>query len=111
MTCDRSDVHDCIAHQPIDRIWLATGSTLDVSHWSLLSDIRATHPLHLVNGLPILDTHLRLAGCDLFVMGGAAALQLGPVARNLFGAKLASERIVSALTKNSLRRSYFAAYS
>ena len=97
------------AHQPIDRIWLATGSTLDVNHWALLSDIRAAHPLPVVNGLPVLDSHLRWAGCNLFIMGGAAALQLGPVARNLFGAGLASERIVLALKKNSLGRSYSAA--
>ena len=106
VTCNQSDVHDCMSHQPIDRIWLATGSTLDVNHWSLLSDIRATHPLPLVNGLPILDTHLRWAGCDLFIMGGAASLQLGPVARNLYGAKLASKRIVPALMKKCPRRSY-----
>jgi hypothetical protein len=98
-----------MAQQPIDRIWLATGSTLDVNHWSLLSDVRAAHAQPLINGLPILDHHLRWAGCDLFIMGGAAALQLGPVARNLFGGKLASQRIVPALTKNSLQRSYSAA--
>ena len=105
VTCNQPDAHDCIAHLPIDRIWLATGSTLDVNHWPLLSNIRATHPLPLVHGLPVLDPQLRWAGCNLFVMGGAAALQLGPVARNLFGAKLASERIVPALIKNASDRS------
>ncbi len=109
VTCNQLDAHDCIAHLSIDRIWLATGSTLDVEHWSLLSDIRATHPLPLVNGLPILDPHLRWASCNLFIMGGAAALQLGPVARNLFGARLASERIVPALTKKFSGRSNFVA--
>jgi hypothetical protein len=99
VTCTHPDAHHCIAHLPIDRIWLATGSTLDVNHWSLLSAIRETHPLPIMNGVPILDPHLCWAGCDLFIMGGAAALQLGPVARNLFGAKLASERIVPALLK------------
>ncbi|MEO1144887.1 MAG: FAD/NAD(P)-binding protein [Cyanobacteria bacterium J06638_22] len=97
VTCTQSATHNCIANLPIDRIWLATGSTLDVNHWSLVSDIRATHPLSLVHGLPVLDSHLRWAGCNLFIMGGAAALQLGPAARNLFGGKLASERIVPAL--------------
>ncbi|NER38847.1 MAG: lysine N(6)-hydroxylase/L-ornithine N(5)-oxygenase family protein [Oscillatoria sp. SIO1A7] len=105
VTCNQSDACDRIADQPIDRIWLATGSTLDVNHWALLSDIRAAHPLPVVNGLPVLDPDLRWAGCNLFVMGGAAALQLGPVARNLFGARLASERIVPALRENSVGRS------
>lgn len=35
---------------------------------------------------------------ELFLMGPWAALQVGPVARNLFGGKLASDRIVPALT-------------
>lgn len=61
----------------------------------------------VVNGLPILDPHLRWAGCNLFIMGGAAALQLGPVARNLFGAKLASKQIVPALIKGVGGRSHF----
>ncbi|MGK7904170.1 MAG: FAD/NAD(P)-binding protein [Hormoscilla sp.] len=100
VTCNQPGVHDCIAQQRIDRIWLATGSTLDVNHWPLLANIRATNPLPLVNGLPVLDEKLRWAGRNLFIMGGAAALQLGPVARNLFGARLASNRIVPALIKD-----------
>jgi hypothetical protein len=56
----------------------------------------------MVNGLPILDTHLRWPSCELFVMGGLAALQVGPVARNLREAKIASDRIVEALLKPSL---------
>lgn len=105
VTCNQPGVHHCIAQQSIDRIWLATGSTLDVGHWPLLDNIRAVHPLPLVNGLPVLDEHLRWAGCNLFIMGGAAALRLGPVARNLFGGRLASERIVPALIKDAKARS------
>ena len=37
--CDNHSVHDCIAHQPIHRIWLATGTTLDVRSHPLLADI------------------------------------------------------------------------
>ena len=105
VTCNQPGVHHCIAQQPIDRIWLATGSTLDVNHWPLLANIRATNPLPLVNGLPVLDARLRWAGRNLFIMGEAAALQLGPVARNLFGGRLASNRIVPALIKDFSRRS------
>jgi hypothetical protein len=82
---------------------LATGSQLDVAHWPLLADVQATYPAEIVKGLPVLDHHLRWPGCNLFVMGGAAALQLGPVARNLFGGRLASDRIVQALVKPSRR--------
>jgi hypothetical protein len=100
--CQNQAVHDCLAHVPIDRIWLATGSQLDIQQWSLLSEIRETYPLPTVNGLPILDEPLRWRGCELFIIGGAAALQLGPVARNLYGGKMASGRIVPALVKHTI---------
>ena len=101
VVCSHPEAHHCITHLPIDRIWLATGSTLDVYNWPLLSAVRERYPLPTVQGLPVLDKHLRWPGCNLFIMGGAAALQVGPVARNLFGAKLACDRIVPALIKEN----------
>jgi hypothetical protein len=95
-------VHDCIAHQPIHRIWLATGTTLDVRSHPLVTDVLAQYPIDTVHGLPVLDEHLRWPGCELFLMGRWAALHVGPVARNLFGGKLACDLIVPALTKTSL---------
>lgn len=96
ISCTQSGLHDCLAQLPIDRIWLATGSRLDVAHWPLLSEVRDRYPISMVNGLPVLDSCLRWSGCNLFVMGGAAALRVGPVARNLFGGKLSSDRILEA---------------
>jgi cation diffusion facilitator CzcD-associated flavoprotein CzcO len=105
VTCNDPSSQGCLAHLPIHRIWLATGSTIDVGNWSILSQVHETHPLPLVQGLPVLDQHLSWPGCpNLFIMGEAAALQLGPIARNLFGARLASERIVPALLKQADRR-------
>ena len=101
--CSAGAEHDCVAHLLIDRLWLATGSQLNIEHWPLLADVQATYPIEVVNGLPVLDEHLRWPGCNLFVMGGAAALRLGPVARNLFGGRLASDRIVPALVKPRIR--------
>lgn len=100
--CDTPLAHDCIAYQPIHRIWLATGTTLDINAHPLLVNVLAKHPIETVKGLPVLDKFLRWPGCELFLMGPWAALHVGPVARNLFGGKLASERIVPALTKASL---------
>ncbi|MEM9817280.1 MAG: FAD/NAD(P)-binding protein [Cyanobacteria bacterium P01_D01_bin.6] len=100
--CDNHSVHDCIAHQPIHRIWLATGTTLDIRSHPLLADVWEQYPIATVDGLPVLDKHLRWPGCELFLMGPWAALRVGPVARNLFGGKLACDRIVPALTKASL---------
>ncbi|MGD1949188.1 MAG: FAD/NAD(P)-binding protein [Leptolyngbyaceae cyanobacterium] len=104
VVCSHPKAHHCITHLPIDRIWLATGNTLDVNQWPLLSTVREHYPVPTVQGLPVLDKHLRWPGCNLFIMGGATALQVGPVARNLFGAKLACDRIVPALIKVGLGR-------
>lgn len=103
--CDRSAVHECIHHQKIDRIWLATGSQLDAATHPLLQDVLDTYPTDIVNGLPVVDECLRWRGCELFVMGGLAALRVGPTARNLSGARAVSDRIIPALTKASLARS------
>ena len=45
-------VHNCLAHQPIHRIWLATGTTLDIQTHPLLADVLQQHPIDTVNGLP-----------------------------------------------------------
>jgi len=100
--CDNHSVHDCIVHQPIHRVWLATGTTLDIRSHPLLVDAWEQHPIATVHGLPVLDEHLRWPDRELFLMGPWAALRVGPVARNLFGGKLACDRIVSALTKATL---------
>lgn len=100
--CNLSAVHECIHHQQIDRIWVATGSQLDARNHLLLKDILDAYPMEVVNGLPVVDEHLRWEGCELFIMGGLAALRVGPAARNLSGARAASDRIVPALTKSSL---------
>ncbi|NEP42360.1 MAG: FAD-dependent oxidoreductase, partial [Okeania sp. SIO2H7] len=80
-----------------DRIWLATGTKLDVREQSLLKEVLAAYPVEIVNGLPVLDENLRWPGCELFIMGGLAALQVGPVARNLSGGRMASVRVCGRL--------------
>jgi hypothetical protein len=103
--CTNGDWFEC------DRIWYATGRGLNAAQHPLLQEIQAVYPAEMVNGLPILDTHLRWPGCELFVMGGLAALQVGPVSRNLRGAKIASDRIVEALLKPSLALNFSIAES
>ena len=78
---------------------------MDAAQHPLLQQIQQTHPTMLVNGLPVLDDHLRWPGLELFITGGLAALQLGPAARNLHGARMAAARIVPAIAKPSLARS------
>jgi len=86
----------------VDRIWLGTGHQTNVEEYPLLSLLRERYPIKVINGLPVLDSHLRWRGCELFMMGAYAGLQVGPVARNIAGARMASNLIVPALTKRSV---------
>lgn len=47
----------------------------------------------LARGYPVLDARLRWAP-GLYASGGLAELRLGPVARNLIGARRAAERLL-----------------
>ncbi len=100
LNCNVRSAHGCWQHRPIHRIWLATGSQVDLGEHPLLSEVRAACPTLMVAGLPVLDPHLRWPGCELFVMGRGAALRLGPVAGNLAGGRMACEWIVPALTQS-----------
>lgn len=91
--CENGDRHE------FDRIWLATGSELNAGEHPLLSDILDTFPTRIVNGLPVLDTRLRVKGTEFFIMGGLAALQVGPTARNLSGGIRAGRCIAETLIK------------
>jgi hypothetical protein len=82
-----------------DRLWLSTGSTLGVEQHSLLKTVADQQPIPIINGLPLLTKHLRWGDRELYVMGGLAALQIGPTARNLSGARMASDKIVDALVR------------
>ncbi|WP_017305165.1 FAD/NAD(P)-binding protein [Spirulina subsalsa] len=96
ITCDDGQTLKC------DRLWCATGTQWDVAQHPLLKTLQDFAPLPLIRGLPVLDDHLRWGKSNIFVMGGWAALQLGPVARNLSGGRMACDRIVPALIKPSL---------
>ncbi|NET71081.1 MAG: lysine N(6)-hydroxylase/L-ornithine N(5)-oxygenase family protein [Sphaerospermopsis sp. SIO1G2] len=85
-----------------DYIWLGTGTKFDVTTEPLLTEILATYPTKILNGLPVLDNYLRWPGCEFFIMGGLAALQVGPTARNLSGARMACTNIVPAIVKPSV---------
>ncbi|MEO1376868.1 MAG: FAD/NAD(P)-binding protein [Cyanobacteria bacterium J06635_10] len=86
------------------RIWLSTGTRFDVSKEPLLKEVLEVYPIPVINGLPALDDSLRWCGCSLFIMGGLAALQIGPTARNLSGARMASEKMLKAIIKSNVIR-------
>ncbi|MBD2209462.1 SidA/IucD/PvdA family monooxygenase [Nostoc linckia FACHB-104] len=89
-----------------NRIWLSTGTQFDATSEPLLQEVLAAYPTPIINGLPVLDEYLRIPGSELFIMGGLAALQVGPTARNLSGARMASDKIVPAIVKRSLALSH-----
>lgn len=74
-----------------DRLWLATGSAVSAQAEPLLAQLQQQLPIPLVAGLPALQPTLEWApGSGLYVLGAYAALQLGPGALNLAGAKTGS---------------------
>jgi len=81
--------------RPADRIWLGTGSRTSIDAEPLLADVAAGFPAEVVDGLPVLDRSCRWPGTELHLMGGLAALQLGPFARNIAGARMGADRIAS----------------
>jgi hypothetical protein len=84
------------------RIWLSTGTRFDVNSEPLLKEVLQAYPIPVINGLPVLDNNLRWRGCSLFIMGGLAALQIGPTARNLSGARMASDKMLKAIIKSDV---------
>ena len=88
------DDTDCQA----DKIWLATGSRADATSDPLLQQMMVQHPIDVHAGLPDVGPTLRWAeGVPLYVMGGMAALQLGPDAVNLAGGLRGACRISAEL--------------
>ena len=76
-----------------DCIILATGFESQRPAGAMLDELIATYQLPIADcGYPIVDKQLRWAD-DLYVMGALAELEIGPVARNIIGGRLASERI------------------
>ncbi len=93
--------HDGNKYQ-FNRIWLATGTRFNIKEYPLVQEVLNAYPTEIVNGLPVLDEHLRLPKSNFFIMGGLAALQIGPVARNIGGGRMSCQRIVPAIVKPSL---------
>lgn len=83
--------------EKFQRIWLATGTTPRVDTESLLGQLAISQPIETAGGLPMLDQACRWPGTTVHVMGALAALQLGPAAPNLAGARMAAERIAACI--------------
>lgn len=58
----------------------------------VLAELAGERPVDAVDGPPALGTGLSRGGSRVAVSGGLAALELGPAARGLAGARRAAER-------------------
>ncbi|GAO50542.1 hypothetical protein SAICODRAFT_6041 [Saitoella complicata NRRL Y-17804] len=82
----------------VDYIVSATGSTMSIEALPFLQNLQASHPVDVVCGFPHITDDLQWnEKVPLFVVGGYAALQLGPGAFNLAGSREAAERIANRL--------------
>lgn len=79
------------------RIWLATGTTPRFDPESLVGKLAVAQPIEMADGLPMVDEACRWPGTEIHLMGALAALQVGPAARNLAGARMAAERIAPCI--------------
>lgn len=78
----------------VDAILLATGFESRRPGGALVDQLVESHALPCSQcGYPVVDPHLRWHP-RVFVSGPLAELELGPVARNIVGARRAAERIV-----------------
>ncbi|KAJ3053294.1 hypothetical protein HK097_004625 [Rhizophlyctis rosea] len=82
----------------VHSIWLSTGTTIDVNEDALFRNLLTSIPIETFNGYPCLTKDLRWhPDYPLYVMGGYAALEVGPNALNLAGGKIAAEIIAGNL--------------
>jgi len=82
----------------VDQVWLATGAPVDVLAHPAFATLASHNPTTIVDGLPVLEPSLRWPGTEVFVVGSATALEIGPACSILHGQRRAAVRIVSAIT-------------
>lgn len=79
---------------PIDYIYFATGIETDHRTLPFLESVNRDYPIPSAGGFPcITDDMMWRKDLPLFVNGRLAAMQLGPGAPNLIGARVGAERI------------------
>jgi len=109
----------CSLEESFDMIWLAVGADNHIDHYDVLADLRKCLPIDVVNGLPVLGSDLswqhrkigaeavnnepiwkQLARKRIWCMGALAALELGPDALNILGARHGSVRVAEAIRRD-----------
>lgn len=98
---DTGPLELCVSGQLLeaDRCWLATGTR---PHFCADAAL-APHVNRQVDGIPVLRQDLCLGRRSMYLTGRLAAIELGPAAGNLWGARVAALRITRAVTGFDLR--------
>ena len=79
---------------PVDHIYFATGVGSDFERLPCLRTLRERYPVPNCNGFPCITENMAWRDdVPLFINGRFAALQLGPGAPNLIGARQGADRI------------------
>lgn len=88
-----------IAGLPLfDYMYFATGIQTDFAALPYLQTMLQKYPIHGHGGFPCINEDLMWKdGVPLFLAGRLGALQLGPAAPNIGGAKIAAERVAWAI--------------
>ncbi|PON30040.1 hypothetical protein TGAM01_v201406 [Trichoderma gamsii] len=88
-----------IAGLPLfDYMYFATGIQTDFTALPYLQTMLQKYPIHGHGGFPCINEDLMWKdGVPLFLAGRLGALQLGPAAPNIGGAKIAAERVAWAI--------------
>lgn len=86
-----------------DKVLLGTGVTPDCRALPLLRDLLddSETTVATVGGFPVLSTDLQWGHLPIFVLGELAALQLGPGAPNLMGARHGADIVATKLGVNA----------
>ncbi|GAA6043242.1 hypothetical protein JCM8097_008480 [Rhodosporidiobolus ruineniae] len=81
-----------------DYLVSSTGSMINLEGVPFVRPVVKSHPVEVVNGLPVLTADLQWRkDLPLFVMGAYSMLELGPDALNLSGTRAGAERIAHRL--------------
>lgn len=84
----------------VDYLVSATGSKVDIDDIGFMKDFKSHNPIETCNGLPLLTEDLQWnEDIPLFMIGGFAALELGPDSYNLGGARSGAERIANRMNQ------------
>jgi hypothetical protein len=96
--------HGSCRSYSVDHVVAATGSRAHVRRDALLRPLSQEAGTRHCQGFPVLSPDLRPTQWPVHVMGALALSEVGPAARTIIGARIASERLLPAIAGVQTRR-------